>query len=558
MSTKKKILAFAIMILILATTLVGLLWHMRHYEMIGLEFYPKDLQTLDLRGQEISISHYQKFHRRLPQCEILWDVPLESGRYPHDSTVLTLPHPSAEDVEHLSLFPRLKALDARGCEDYELLQTVQEAYPELEVFYTVSVSGETYDQDTRQITVDGLSTEDVERMAYLPELARVRLESGQNPAQVVALLNACRMRNIPVTVSIGGEDRELSVTELTVEGITDRELSLLQFLPHLEQITLQQPQVSIQSLLQLTQELPNVSFRWEKTVLGLTFGSDATVLDLTAGVSQEGARAYELSRKAPVQGTRDEIPYQFAVDDDYPLPDMTEQTDQLIREVEEALPWFPNAEEVILCGAVLDNEAMAQFRERSRESCKVIWSVQCGNKMIVRTDSPYLMPTKYHVYYFLDKDAVNLKYCEDMMCIDLGHMAISNIDFVTNMPNLTYLVLAHTQLQYIEPIRTCKNLKFLELDWSPLRDYSPLKDCTALEDLNLGETFADFTPVGEMTWLKHLWMVGCSRGPAYRMTEALTETQVMVSGSATVANGWRDLPNYYAMRDAMGMYYMSW
>ena len=42
------------------------------------------------------------------------------------------------------------------------------------------------------------------------------------------------------------------------------------------------------------------------------------------------------------------------------------------------------------------------------------------------------------------------------------------------------------------------------------------------------------------------------------MTEALPNTKVMTTGAATVANGWRDLENYYEMRDLLGMHYMSW
>ena len=61
-----------------------------------------------------------------------------------------------------------------------------------------------------------------------------------------------------------------------------------------------------------------------------------------------------------------------------------------------------------------------------------------------------------------------------------------------------------------------------------------------------------------ITWLKNLWMVECSTAARYRMTQALPDTRVMVTGAATVANGWRDLDNYYAMRDLLGMHYMSW
>jgi len=119
-------------------------------------------------------------------------------------------------------------------------------------------------------------------------------------------------------------------------------------------------------------------------------------------------------------------------------------------------------------------------------------------------------------------------------------------------------VLAHTDVRSIEPIRSCKKLKFLEVDWSAVSDFEPLLDCTALEDLNVGNTYGNLDVIGEMTWLKNLWMVGCSRGPASRLSQSMTDTRVMVSGSATVANGWRNLDNYYAMRDIMGMFYMKW
>ena len=91
-----------------------------------------------------------------------------------------------------------------------------------------------------------------------------------------------------------------------------------------------------------------------------------------------------------------------------------------------------------------------------------------------------------------------------------------------------------------------------------MKDLSPLTGCTALEDLNLGMIYADFAPIEEMTWLKNLWMVECSSADRYRMPQALPDTRVMVTGAATVANGWRDLENYYAMRDLLGMKYMSW
>ena len=142
------------------------------------------------------------------------------------------------------------------------------------------------------------------------------------------------------------------------------------------------------------------------------------------------------------------------------------------------------------------------------------------------------------------------------MAVDIGHMNVSDISFVEYMPNLEYLILAHTSVQYIEPIRSCKKLKFLELDWTGIRDLTPLQDCTALEDLNIGNTGVSVEPLIQMPWLKNVWMI--FKKSAYILTQALPDTRVVSSGNATVASGWRDLPNYYAMRDWLKMYYMSW
>ena len=198
-----------------------------------------------------------------------------------------------------------------------------------------------------------------------------------------------------------------------------------------------------------------------------------------------------------------------------------------------------------------------QYRDRVRDKYKVVWTVRLGPSIALRTDKDNFMPNHFGVGQFFDDYTVNLKYCEDMVCLDLGHMTMHTIDFVTYMPKLKYLILAWTEVQYIEPIRTCKNLIWLELDNSCIRDYSPLVDCTALEDLNIGKTFCDITPILQMTWLKNLYMIFGNSGDAWKASQALPNTHVVASGDATVGGGWRRLPNYYAMRDALHMYYMN-
>jgi Leucine-rich repeat (LRR) protein len=225
--------------------------------------------------------------------------------------------------------------------------------------------------------------------------------------------------------------------------------------------------------------------------------------------------------------------------------------------LEAEMAYFPDAETVFLGETKLSNDDLAERREKLRDQYKLVWTVTCGKKMKARTDDTTFMPVRERVYYFNDEEAYNLRYCEDMVCIDIGHMSISNIDFVKYMPNLEFLILAHTQVQYVEPIRTCKNLKFLELDWSPIRDLSPLVDCTALEDLNLGNTFCDVTPILGMNWLKNVYFIDGSPASAYKFQQANPEAHVVATGNATVGGGWRRLQNYYDMRDCLHAPYMN-
>ena len=252
---------------------------------------------------------------------------------------------------------------------------------------------------------------------------------------------------------------------------------------------------------------------------------------------------------------------------------MVEITD--LSEVERKLNCLPNLEVVYfgLCGideaqwgnsrsklaaSPIENEDLAAYRDRVRENYKVVWTVRLGPSIALRTDADNFMPNHFGVGQLPDNYAYNLRYCEDMISLDVGHMTLTDISFVEYMPKLKYFILAWTEVQYIEPIRSCKNLVFLELDNSCIRDISPLVDCTALEDLNLGNTFCSVEPILGMTWLKNVYMI--HRGSGGLVGQALKDTRVVTStdpDAATVGYGWRRLPNYYAMRDCLHAPYMN-
>lgn len=532
MMKRKGLTALILILLLLILAACAAVFLMTNYAIVNFHLYPKNARSLDLRGEDLSLSQYQSLQKSIPGCDILWNVPFQGRLVSSDAAEITLTELSDEDILTLSCFPKLTAVHAEGCTDYENLLHLRQSLPNVELTYTVSLGGTDYDQNAQLVELSDFTSEDVTKLSYLPGLATVIVSGGD--AQNLSLAQSyCQQAGIAFLVRLGNELVETSATNLTVEDVTDGELGLLGCLPSLKQLHLVNPQADPETVFALGTTYPNIQTTWEIRIGDASFQSTDTEIDLS----------------------------QVVVTD--------------LADVEQKMEYLPNAQTLIfgLCGidnpnwgnsraknlavCEIENEALSEYRDRVRDKYKVVWTVRLGPSIALRTDKDNFMPNHFGVGQFFDDYTVNLKYCEDMVCLDLGHMTMHTIDFVTYMPKLKYLILAWSEVQYIEPIRTCKNLIWLELDNSCIRDYSPLVDCTALEDLNIGKTFCDITPILQMTWLKNLYMIFGNGGDAWKASQALPNTHVVAAGDATVGGGWRRLPNYYAMRDALHMYYMN-
>ena len=230
-------------------------------------------------------------------------------------------------------------------------------------------------------------------------------------------------------------------------------------------------------------------------------------------------------------------------------------------QLEAALQWLPNLERVDMDGCGISSEQMGQLQERHSE-IKFIWTVSVGSKIRIRTDATSLMPFQYGVT-LTDADTKELKYCTEMICLDLGHSMISDISFLAHMPDIQYLTLGETPVQDISPLEGLKKLVFLELFLTKVTDYSPLLGCTALEDLNISYAIpGDISVLTQMTQLEHLHMKGLWQEDwQWQLRQALPNTTMVFAGTEDVSStgeGWRKLENYYKMRDILGMPYMSY
>lgn len=478
-------------------------------------FYSRNASSIDLRGKNVTAEEYTQLQNQLPECEILWDVPLSSGAVSCRSRELTLSALTESDLDLLQHFPGLERITAESAVEQEQLLRLLEWCPDLDIRYTITIDGTTYPSTADKLTISAITDGEIGLLEYLPGLTAIDATGCSDLDQLMKLRHEYPDCDLTYRVPVGGTVLSQDARELTLTGAEpEAVLSALAYLPEMESVTLLSPKADSDHLLQLQQQYPHISFYWEMEVLGLPVTTGDREIDFS----------------------------QVTVD---------------IENLEAGLACFPNLETVYLGECGIDNDALAAYRDRVRDQYKVVWLLRLG-LMPVRTDATTFMPGRPSDRYFVTDEQMDLlRYCEDMICLDIGHYTnITRCEWAAHMPRLKYLLLADTGIYDVSPLADLKELIYLELFLTPVYDLSPLVNLKTLEDLNLCFTLANPEPVKQMTWLKRLWWAKCPLTVA-QFKEYLPDTEMMFYSVSSTGLGWREGQNYYDMRDLLGLHYMT-
>lgn len=480
--------------------------------------YAKDVTSLDLRGQNVSEEEYLELCGQLPNCEILWDVPMYDGRFPCTAEELTLTDLSESTRRQVSYFPNLKHVDATGCNNLSDIAEFKAHCPDVTLSYLVPLDGEIYPNDTAAVTIQHLTDENMATMQYLTGLTTVNAQACTDYDMLLKLQEERPELTVSYNVPIFGQSYPNDTKTLRFSDPDLEELKAqLPYMTGLESVDLGESSASAEALLSLKDAFPEIKIQWNKTIFGQVHSSEDTEFDFS-------------------------------------------KTELTLEEVEREMKFFPNAEKVLLIDCGFDNETLAAFREKMRPEYKVVWEVIVTGQR-VRTDDTIFHSSGRH-YSLVDELSRDLYYCEDMIVVDIGHSQVKYVDWVKGMPNLKYLILADNWIKDITPLSTCKNLVYLELfiNHQFSFDLTPLQGCTALEDLSVSDTEVDVKPLAKMPWLKNLWVnnVPMSKEDRQLLTESLPNTHIEFDHGFTTGGGWRELQNYYDMRDLMGLPYNRW
>ena len=514
---KKRILILAgVAALLLCILVGGLVWFFTNHVFVSGKFYPKDATMLNLRGRKLSLAEYDTLREKFPDCTIFWDVPFQNRRYPEDTEQITVTSLSREDIVSIAHLPKLKTLYAAGCRDYSVIQEIQTRFPQLEVLYTVPVDGTEYPQDATSLTISSLTDSEVELLDYLPRLTTVNASGCRDYDQLLALQLRRPELRVEYQVELLGGTYPGDTTALDFSNPDVAQLkSGLKYLPKVESVSLGQPSADAEALRDLMATYPAVNFYWEKTFFGITYSTADKEIDYS-NIAMSS-----------------------------------------VNEVKQAMRYFPNAEKVVLSNCGFDNETMSAFRDEMRQEYKVVWTVYI-TKMPVRTDVTIFHSSGLHVC-LVNEMSYDLKYLEDLVVLDIGHSYIKYIDWIAYMPELKYVILADNWLMDISPIVNCQKMIYLELfNNQHLKDITPVRECKALQDLCISQLYVDPMSVEGMDWLHWLQMdcVKVTQEQRKALQESMPNTHIEFDRD--FSGGWRDLQNYFDMRDLMGLPYNHW
>lgn len=508
----------------LAVLAAAALWFFNTYTLYEGKLYRQDSAFYDLRGRQLSAREYDALRARFPQSQILWDVPFQGRTYPMDINEITLNALTDEDVEMLSYLEKLTVIHAETCRDYPQLMKLIHQRPECRVLYTVPIGGKDWDCNSEALEADASQLDELETaIPLLPNASQVRITGDTSDWQALNAL-ADRFPDITflwnVTVADRTIDCEAQTADLSGLSLRGEDLAaLFRPLTGVKRFDLRGTGVTEEQLRPLFEMLPDAFFLWDMDFYGQTITTDAEEIDISG----------------------------------------TEVTD--IPALEDKLCFLPRLRKLIMTDCGISNEDMDALNRRHAD-IQIVWTVQVGF-LKVRTDETTFMPTRHNVW-ISEADAYNLRYCTEMVVVDVGHHFVRNCQWAAFMPHLKFLVIGETGISDITPLTGLTELIYLEMFTIPVTDYSPLVTCTALEDLNLGLTYGSPDPIAQMPWLKNLyWCDALNRlhpdtaRAQDILPEALPDTELCFYLDHPNAGDWRHLPNYYAMRDLLEMPYLN-
>ncbi len=418
---------------------------------------------------------------------------------------------------YLKRFKNLKRADL-GSFQVEAEDSVpfRQEFPNTELLYrtVVTIDDKAYDSDISTLDISKRGYSDthafIQKLDYFSDLQTVIFGKQMIPeTEKKRLMEAYPDVDFEVigTYEIYGKQvpentEELDLRDVKLDASLCDQIALL---PQLRSVDLHDQPLSIEEKMELCKLFPEVSFGWTVLYNDTEYDSSITELDLTG---------------------------QKLTEDD-------------LDALHEAIAQFPDLEKVILCDCGLSYERLAELNEEW--PVRVVWRVYLGSRWSLRTDAVAFSVLIVHYDYprMGSWNLEPLKYCTDLLALDLGHQSISDISLIGEyLTELRLLILADNCIHDISPLANLKHLHYLELFLNRIYDLTPLSELHELVDLNISYNggIYDIDPLLNAPMMERIWMeaTSVSMDSVARVQETYPDCKIVRWGSGSVDQGWRE------------------
>lgn len=223
---------------------------------------------------------------------------------------------------------------------------------------------------------------------------------------------------------------------------------------------------------------------------------------------------------------------------------------------------LPNLEKIEMCQCGFSNDEMSALQD-AFPGIKIVWEIKLSH-WTVRTDAVAFstMKTCSQTFYLNDEEAKYLKYCTDLVALDLGHNYVTDLSFLQYMPELKILILVDNvkgwengkirRIDDLSMLQYVPKLEYLEFFCDGVKDISFLQYTPNLVDLNISyNPISDATYLFELPKLERLFLehTRIPYSEFERLQETYPDAQLEYYGEGSIDHGWRKHERYYAMRD---------
>ena len=470
---------------------------------------------------------------------------------------------SVTDFTPLLSMQNLRALDIRenpafGQDEYDALST---ALPGCDILFSRNIAGRLYDSDVTAIDLTDV---------------------GLNAEEIAAVEAEYPDIQFTYDVPLMGKSVDPEAQLLDLQGAkaidADELAAALSLMPNVTTVDLRGAALTIEEAEALLSSYPNLTFRLTFAIPGGTLSSEDEIVTLPGGTYDDlkAAMAFMpympklkymdargiVMNAAELQALREDpdsarVLYNFTVYGQSVNALTTELNldntpIQSAEEIELVLAALPNLQKVSMVNCGLSTADMAGLCD-AHPQIRFVWVVEFG-KYKLRTDATAFTTNLYanNKEHYTSETFAPLKYCTELMMLDIGHCDVTDISFIAGMKHLKVLILADNDITDLSPLADKEELEFVEIFLNKVSDLTPLANKPHLLDLNIYyNPIADLSPLATDTALERLWLGECGlpNSQIAAIRQALPNCKVNAKGSASTGRGWREHKRYNTIKE---------